>query len=333
MGLSNSQHDAIMRVYDRRQFQDKREQDERVAEVNARIPRIAELSDAVSAAMAQAARCRLNGDEAGAKRLKEEAAGLREQKAVLLRENGYPEDYLEIRYQCPDCRDKGYVDGKKCHCFRHMEIELLYDQSTIRDQLERENFDTLSMDFYDRERVDEKLGMTVYEYMSSVIGECREFVEAFGEEKGSILFTGEVGSGKTFLSNCIARELIRNCFSVVYKSATDLFELLSESRFGNRDDEEAKEKAAGILDCDMLIIDDLGTELINSFTASQLFYCVNERLNRKKGTIITTNLSLNRLRDEFTDRVASRIIGCFRIIPLRGDDVRMMKQGYRFPQE
>ena len=209
-----------------------------------------------------------------------------------------------------------------------MEIEILYDQSNIRDVLARENFDTLSLEYYDREKIDEKTGMTVLEYMTMIIEECKEYVRNFGEEKGSILFTGSTGCGKTFLSNCIARELIQRGFSVVYLTATDMFDILSDSRFGNRDEEEAKDRAAYILDCDLLIIDDLGTELINTFTASQLLYCVNERLNRKKGTIISTNLALNRMQDEFTERVTSRIMSQYRIFPLLGDDLRFIRRGY-----
>ena len=209
-----------------------------------------------------------------------------------------------------------------------MEIEILYDQSNIREVLERENFDTLSMAYYDRERIDERSGRTVYEYMSMVIEECHRFVENFGKEKGSILFTGSTGCGKTFLSNCIARELIRQYYSVVYLTATDMFDVLSESRFSGRDEEEARDKAAYILDCDLLIIDDLGTELINTFTASQLFYCINERLNRKKGTIISTNLALNRMQDEFTERVTSRIMSQYKVLPLLGEDIRLLRRGY-----
>ena len=209
-----------------------------------------------------------------------------------------------------------------------MEIEILYDQSNIREVLERENFDTLSMAYYDRNHVDEKTGMTVYDYMSRVIRECREYVENFKNEKGSILFTGNTGCGKTFLSNCIARELIRRYFSVVYLTATDMFDILAGSRFSGGDDDEAKDRASYILDCDLLIIDDLGTELINTFTASQMFYCVNERLNRNKGTIISTNLTLGELQDAFTERVTSRIMSRYKIIPLIGDDLRLVRRGF-----
>lgn len=328
MALSNSQFDAIMRVYNQRQFSNKREQDERIREIYEKIPQIEALNDEIAASMAQAGRKKLMGDEDGARALKKEAALLKEQKLEYLKRNGYPADYMDMKYRCPDCRDTGYADGKKCHCFRQMEIEILYDQSNIREVLTRENFDTLSMEYYDRERIDEKSGMTVYEYMSMVIGECKAYVESFGEEKGSILFTGSTGCGKTFLSNCIARELIRKCYSVVYLTATDMFDILSDSRFNSREEDEARDKAAYILECDLLIIDDLGTELINTFTASQLFYCINERLNRKKGTIISTNLALNRMQDEFTERVTSRIMSQYRVLPLIGEDLRLIRRGY-----
>lgn len=328
MALSNSQFDAIMRVYHKRQFLNKRQQDERIREIYEKIPQVEALNDEIAASMAQAGRKKLQGDEAEVKKLRQEAAALKEQKLQYLKRNGYPADYMEMRYQCPDCRDTGFADGKKCRCFKQMEIELLYDQSNIKEVLERENFDTLSMEYYDREHIDEKSGMTVYEYMSMVIGECRNFVETFGNEKGSILFTGSTGCGKTFLSNCIARELIRRCYSVVYLTATDMFDILSDSRFNGREEEEARDRAAYILECDLLIIDDLGTELINTFTASQLFYCINERLNRKKGTIISTNLALNRMQDEFTERVTSRIMSKYRVLPLLGEDIRLIRRGY-----
>lgn len=328
MALSNSQYEAIMRIYNQRQFQNKREQDERIREVYAKVPQVEALTDEITAAMAQAGRYVLKGDPDNAAAMKKEAALLKEQKALYLQRHGYPADYMEMKYHCPDCKDTGRVDGKKCHCFKRMEIEILYDQSNIRDVLARENFDTLSMEYYDRETIDPKTGMTVYEYMSMVIEECKAFVENFGTEKGSILFTGNTGCGKTFLSNCIARELIRRCYSVVYLTATDMFDILSESKFGGRDEEEAKDRAAYILECDLLIVDDLGTELINTFTASQLFYCINERLNRKKGTIISTNLALNRMQDEFTERVTSRIMSQYKILPLLGEDLRFIRRGF-----
>ena len=328
MALSNSQYESIMRVYNRTQLQKKHELDARVDEVYEKIPAVREMNDAIAAAAVKSAKELLAGDADAVKRLRGTIADLKEQRQVLMSAYGYPADYLEMQYNCPDCKDTGYKDGIKCHCFRQREIDLLYAQSNIREVLERENFETLSMEYYDRERIDGRVGMTVYDYMSMVIGECKAYVENFGREKGSILFTGSTGCGKTFLSNCIARELLRQCYSVVYLTATDMFDILSESRFGGRDGEEVRDRAAYILDCDLLIIDDLGTELINTFTASQLFYCINERLTKKLGTIISTNLALSRMQDEFTERVTSRIMSQYKVLPLLGEDLRLLRRGY-----
>ena len=326
MALSNSQYDAIMRVYNQRQFQDKREQDKRIAEVYEKVPQVEALSDEIAATMAQAARKILAGDRAAADQLKKDAEFLKEQKAIYLKQNGYPANYLELQYVCPDCKDTGYADGKKCHCFKHMEIEILYDQSNIREVLERENFDTLSMAYYDRNHVDEKTGMTVYDYMSRVIRECKEYVENFKNEKGSILFTGNTGCGKTFLSNCIARELIRRYFSVVYLTATDMFDILAGSRFSGGDDDEAKDRASYILDCDLLIIDDLGTEMTTQFTVSALYQVVNGRILSGKPTIVSTNLPDSELEARYSAQIASRLLGAYTLYQFCGTDVRLLKK-------
>ena len=163
------------------------------------------------------------------------------------------------------------------------------------------------------------------EYMEMVKDMCQRYVREFPEQKGSLLFTGKTGLGKTFLSNCIARELIEQCFSVVYLSAAEMFDIFSKERFSREEDEDHT-RSEYLTECDLLIIDDLGTELVNTFTVSQLFYLVNDRLIAKKGTIISTNLPTNQMRDEFTDRVMSRIISGYQIIPLYGEDIRVRRK-------
>ena len=165
--------------------------------------------------------------------------------------------------------------------------------------------------------------------MKQVVDTCHQFVDSFTTEHGNMLFTGPTGVGKTFLTNCIARELIDRYYSVIYLSANDLFEVFSKNRFEYQAEEEMKGMYQYILDCDLLIIDDLGTELNNSFTSSQLFYCINERLNSSKSTIISTNHPLNELRDRYTERVTSRLISKYTIIPLYGDDIRLRKKAKR----
>ena len=326
MALSNSQYDSIMRAYNQKQFQNKREQDGRVQEIYAKIPAIHVIDDAISTTAVKRAKMLLSGEPDAMEKLRRELKSLRDKKAALLTQNGFPADYMEMRYQCADCKDTGYVDGKKCHCFLQAQMELLYAQSNIKEILKSENFSCFTYAYYDDVQVEPRVGKTQRMYMKQVVERCQEFVRQFPNEKGSILFTGPTGTGKTFLSNCIAKELMEQYFSVLYFSAPDLFDVFAKSKFERKGAEDASDMYEHILECDMLVIDDVGTEMINTFTASQLFYCINERLNRKKGTIITTNLPLNRLRDEFTDRVTSRIMSKYQIIPLFGEDIRIRKK-------
>ena len=326
MALSNSQYDSIMRIYNQKQLNNKHELDRRTKEVYERIPAIREMNDEISSAAVRSAKQLLNGDREAVEKLRKTIAGLREERQVLLAAYGYPDDYLEMHYECPDCRDTGYSDGRKCHCFRQREINLLYAQSNIREILKRENFDNFSYEYFDDTKIDGRSGKTAREYMRQVVDTCRQYVDAFGQKKDNILFTGKTGLGKTFLSNCIARELIERSFSVVYLQAVEMFEIFSKERFSNDSTDEDRDRSRYLLECDLLIIDDLGTELVNTFTTSQLFYVINERMSRKKGTIISTNLPVNEMRDEFTYRIMSRIVSQYKVIPLYGEDIRIRKK-------
>lgn len=326
MPLSNSQYDAVMREYGQQQFKNRHEMEERVAEVYRRIPAMKEIDSSISTVAVQSARRLLDGDASALLELRARIADLREQKAILLKASGYPPDYMEMRYRCPDCQDTGYTGGRKCHCFKQAEMKLLYAQSNIEDVITRENFKTFSFEYYDDSRLLPVIGKTIREYMKQVTDSCKNFVEQFATEKGNLLFTGPTGVGKTFLTNCIAKELIDRYYSVIYLSANDLFEVFSKNRFDYQTAEELKDMYQYILECDMLIIDDLGTELNNSFTSSQLFYCINERLNSGKSTIISTNHPMNELRDRYTERITSRLISKYMVIPLYGDDIRIQKK-------
>ncbi|MDT3845081.1 MAG: ATP-binding protein [Bacillota bacterium] len=326
MGLSNAQYEAIMRIYSQRQLKSRHDLNARKAEIAEKIPAIPQMNDEVSSCAAAAARKLLAGDQNAVTKLRAQIADLKEQKEVLLKSHGYPADYLEPRYHCPDCRDTGYIDNRKCHCFREQEINLLYEQSNIRTVLEKENFSTFSYDWFDDEKKDPRSGMTARENMARTVRICQEYIEDFRTRKGNLLFTGKTGLGKTFLSNCIARELIERYHSVVYLPASQMFDIFSRDRFSYDDDEDMRSRAEYLMECDLLIIDDLGTEMINTFTVSQLFTVINERLNRANGTIISTNLPVNEMRDVFTERVMSRIISAYQIIPFFGEDIRIRRR-------
>ena len=321
MSLSNEQYSQIVSVIDGRRVQAERRRDAALAEVIAAIPIYGEMEEAAVKNHAERARALMRGDEMLADRLVSQIEDLREQQRVLLRGKGFPDDYLEVHYFCPDCCDTGFVDGRKCRCFRALEAELLYDASNIRSLLERENFDTFDFGWFDRTRRDAATGRTPYEHMTGIFRKAHEMADSFEPGRMNLLFTGDAGTGKTFLSNCIAREVIRQGFSVVYLSAPALFDTLADGAFGRGTDDRGQ-----IFGCDLLIIDDLGTEVNSSFVSSQLFRCVSERQLRRVSTIISTNLDMNRLRDSYSERVSSRLLENYEVCRFFNPDIRILKR-------
>ncbi len=306
-----------MRIYDERQLMHQHERNARLSEIREALPGYETLEREESALFLQKADLLLDGRSEDARRITEDIALIRAKKANLLSRGGYPADYLDIHYTCPQCRDTGYIDGVKCACFRQASVSLLYEQSGIRELLKQDNFDALSYEYYGGE------DLTRFQ---NAVTTCKNFVRNFNSDYHNLFFYGTVGTGKSFLSGCVAKELIEKGNLIIYFSATRLFNELSRCAF-QRDN---REELSGFLDdlfgCDLLIIDDLGTELTNSFVASQLFSCLNERHLRKKATIISTNLSLQELSDRYSERIFSRITSSYEICKLSGPDIRMYKK-------
>lgn len=322
MPLTNSQYQVIMRDYNRIQAKNKRDQDRRREEIYRKIPQIRALDEELVTLSMTQARKLLNGDKEALAKLREQIDDIKEQKTILLLGAGYEADSMEMRYQCPDCQDTGYVGNQRCHCFKQKIMDLLYEQSNLKEILKRENFETFDDSYFDREP-GEGGRPSPYDNIKRVVRLCRGMIEGIHQKPMNLLLTGSAGTGKTFLTHCIAKELVERCVSVIYLSADEFFSVLAKSKFDYPD--EGADKGHYIMDCDMLVIDDLGTELNNTLTNSQLFGCINERLLRGKSTIISTNLSLNLLRDYYTERVTSRIISSYQICELYGSDIRIKK--------
>lgn len=325
MALSNSQYDQLMRMYEQKQLDNEHQLQRRYKEAYERIPKLKELDDKISSLSLSRARCLLDGDENALSNLKAELSDLINEKKSTLISFGYPEAYLEKKYSCPDCKDTGYINTDKCHCFKKAIVDLLYTQSNIREILEVENFDNCCLDFYSCNHIDPLTGRSSRESILTALRVCHEFVDTFSDESRSILLYGDTGVGKTFLSHCIAKELIDTAHSVIYFSAAQLFDFFAKNTFGRKEDSD-DDAFEHIYNCDLLIIDDLGTELANSFTTSQLFICLNERILRKKSTIISTNLSLEDIKAIYSERVFSRISSHFSMVRLTGDDIRIQKK-------
>lgn len=325
MGLKNSQYQAIMREYEQKQLRSRDTLARHYAEVYAKSPEFRSLDESISILSVQYGKRLLNGDDHAVESLKNELAILRKQKAELLQSCGFLPDYLEPVYECPHCRDTGYIGNQKCRCFKAAASHLLYEQSNLKETLKTENFDSFSLKYYSDNYIDPKSGRSSLAIMKDALAVCREFVRTFEQEHKNIFLYGSVGVGKTFLSNCIAKELMDTGFSVVYYSSPALFNVLAQSTF-HKDDTDAQNIYHYTFDCDLLIIDDLGTEYTNSFIASQLFTCINERLLGKKSTVISTNLSLDSLADLYTERSFSRITSNYIMLKLIGDDIRIKKK-------
>ena len=292
MSLKNFQYEAIMRDYNQKQFLHKHEQDEHIRLAEERIPRLGQIRREIAALGLKKARLVLGAQGGEDFDLASAIGALAGERKTLLLENGFPADYLELHYDCPICKDTGYINGEKCACFRKAAVDLLYTQSNIRDILEEENFENFSFQYYSPDFTDPASGITASEAAHNAYDKAWAFIESFAEEFNNLMIYGDTGVGKTYLTHCIAKELL----------------------------------ASFIYDCDLLIIDDLGTELTNSFVSSQLFCCINERIMNKKATIISTNLTMEDFLDTYSERTFSRVSSNYIMIKLIGNDIRIQKR-------
>ena len=322
MALSNSQYESIIKGYEQTRDRNRRLLEERRNLVYQDIPGYEELDSSVAGISTRQAKLMLEGDENALSNLHASLSEIASKKRALLASAGLPSDYLDPIYDCSDCKDTGYMqnaDGLKvkCHCFHQQEISLLYQQSNIQEMISKENFSTLSYEYYQGEDLER------FQRCEKI---CRNFVQNFKQDYHNLFFYGTVGTGKSFLSGCIAKELLTQGHSVIYFSSSGLFDTLARYSFDIKAKEALSNFNSDLYNCDLVIIDDLGTEVTNTFVASQLFSCLNERHLRRKATIISTNLSLEELRDRYSDRVFSRITSNYTICKFTGPDIRMYKK-------
>ena len=305
MNLSNTQYDSIQREYDAIQTRNRHLSERRRDEVYRTVPGYEEAAGEVASLSVRYVRYR------------EALSALSEKKAKLLTDAGFPADYLEPIYDCPDCRDTGYADGERCHCFRQRMIRLLYAQSNLQEHLAKENFSTLSYRFYEGEDLVN---------FKKAVETSHSFVENFKTDYRNLIFYGTVGTGKSFLSGCIAKELLEQGCSVIYFSAIGLFNLLAQYSFQSNDKEMLYKTYEDLYNCDLVIVDDLGTEVTNSFTNSQFFSFINERHLRRKATVINTNLGIEDLKNRYTESISSRMLdkNGFEVVGLAGEDLRLI---------
>ena len=318
MALSNGQVQEIQRILSERQLEAHRRYLEKREEIFRKLPELEELEEKVRAFSLSVAGEMQQGNREGLLRLKEEIGKLHKEKKALLEGAGYKiQDLEEEEHFCPLCQDTGYVDGKKCQCFLKLQGELLYRQSRMGAVLERENFSKFQLERFDNK---EKLGQcgnkTLREYIKEIRDYLTNYCEEYPKNNRSILFTGSTGTGKPYFLHSIAKALLDRGVSVLYFTATGLFEYFSK-RMREEDTEDYIEEV------DVILIDDLGTEFSNSFTTSRFFALLNQRILDRKTMLISTNLNFKELREMYSDRVVSRFMSDYEIIPLYGKDQRL----------
>lgn len=247
--------------------------------------------------------------------LKAESDALEEARADCLKSNGYPSDYTRPHYSCGKCGDTGYINGKMCECMRRECILLGYENSGLGVLLGKQKFSNFSLEYYTGES---KITM---EYNLKA---CIDYAENFGEGAPSMLFIGDTGLGKTHLSTAIAGNIIGRGFNVKYETAQNLISVFSHERFGrNYGDSFGEEVSSDYFNCDLLIIDDFGTEESNQFSISVFYNLINTRINRGLPVIINTNLREKEIRARYADRITSRLFGEFTVLAFPGRDIRM----------
>ncbi|WP_077074430.1 ATP-binding protein [Aedoeadaptatus urinae] len=316
--------DKIRADYDALRRENERILYERRQEAYAMAPGLEEVEDNIRNLGFEAAKATLlSGDDTVKNAAVEELKTYEAMARAMLAEAGLPVDYLNPIYTCEKCKDKGYLeDGNRCSCMKQRITAYLHRSSHIERQIEKNNFGNFRLDIYsDMPFADE--GISPRQNMEEILTVAENFVATFDEANDmNLLLYGPTGLGKTFLSHAVAAELMAAGKSVVYETAFGMVRIFEEKTFNRNAGDEIKMAYDSLFTADLLIIDDLGAELNNSFTNSQLFNIVNSRMIDGKKMIINTNLTPNELSAVYGDRIFSRIFHKFIPMAFFGKDLR-----------
>lgn len=320
MGYNNSVYKKIYEEYSQKYLIARERADMRARELHAAIPEVARIDIELSKTGLQIFSSSLMGGDYKARldAIRKRNTELQEKRAELLVANGYPADYSDVKYDCPKCGDTGFVENTMCSCMREALTLAGIENSGFGSLINEQSFENFSLDYYAKNPKFEEM-------MKRNVSFLRSYAESFDEKSSpSILLVGGTGLGKTHLSSAVARKVIEKGKDVFYTGAIDLFSTFEIQRFKSYTN-EPNELIERYFESDLLIIDDLGTETVNQFSVSTLYNLVNDRLSRKKPTIISTNLNKDEIMKKYTDRITSRMLGEYQVLFFVGTDVRAQK--------
>ena len=322
--MNSQAMDTCLRELERRRTGDRIRQAEREEKIAKEIPQVMAVRRELSLTSVKLSKMILSHQtnlSEGIEQLKGANLALQAREKELLAAHGYPADYLEMHYVCPICKDTGFADGKRCRCFEDLlRRERLKELNQVSD-LELCSFDTFDLNYYSTE-VDAATGVVPRTIMGNISRFCRSYAENFTPESRGLFLIGDTGLGKTHLSLAIAKDVISKGCMVAYGSAQDFLRAVEEEHFGRS---EGKETLDGLLDVDLLILDDLGAEFSSSFNLSTVYNLINTRCNRRKPTIISTNLTTQELEQRYSHRVVSRLFSLLDCLRFVGKDIRQIR--------
>ena len=296
-----------------------------------RVPELRSLDLQIAALMEEAVAGITGGAARSMEELSAESLRMQARRAEALTAAGFPADWLDGAWSCPLCRDKGYVEDRMCSCLRALYEEEQSKELSTLFKLGDETFASFRLDYYD-DRPYEDTGLSPRENMDIILRICQNYAARFGPESPNLMFRGPTGLGKTFLSSCIAHEVAGRGHSVVYETVISCLEIFENRKFGRGDTppEELSDRVRRILGCDLLILDDLGTELSTEYTQSALYEIINTRLVNNKKTILSTNLTPADITRRYSAPLVSRWEGEYQILHFIGRDIRKIKKERSF---
>ncbi len=253
--------------------------------------------------------------------VKQKIQSLQEEKISILEKNGFASDYLDDIVSCQKCSDTGFVMGHRCDCLKTLIAKHIGANANLSEYMKNQTFENFDFSLFEDTQKDGKV-IPVVKIMQKAVQICMDFAENFKRDKGNIILSGNAGTGKTYLSSCVANYALEKGNTVYYTSAYKLFDTLEAIKFGKETSDDAQDIAKYIYEVDLLIIDDLGTEFTTQFTSAAFFDIINSRLVSGKSTLISTNLDLEGINNLYSQRVTSRIMGDYKAITLYGNDVR-----------